>query len=57
MATKTNARDEWLTLMLELAEMNRDAYRAFRAEVWAEIARGHNTKSPEQLAAWERLAS
>jgi hypothetical protein len=57
MATEKEDRDEWLRLMLELAASNRDAYRAFRAEVWAEIARGHNAKSPEQLATWSGHAS
>ena len=50
-------RDEWLRLMLELAAMNRETYRAFRAEVWDEIAREHKGKSPQQLASWKKHAS
>lgn len=58
MATaERNKRNEWLALMLELAELNRDAYRAFRSEVWQEIAAGHKGKSSEELASWKERAS
>jgi len=57
MSAQEAPRDEWLRLMLELGRLNRDAYRRFRGEVWAEIARGHRYKTPEELASWADRSS
>ena len=43
--------------MRELAALDRDAYRRFRAEVWAEIAQAHARKSPTEIATWEAGAN
>ena len=38
--------------MRELATLDRDAYRRFRSEVWAEIAASHTRKSLSEISAW-----
>lgn len=53
----TEKRDEWLRLMLELAALDRDAYREVRAEAWQRVARRHAAKSPQEIADWERSSS
>jgi hypothetical protein len=50
-------RDEWLRLMIELAALDRDAYREIRAEAWRRVAQSHATKSPEEIAAWQERSS
>lgn len=50
-------RDEWLCLMLELAAIDRDAYREIRAEAWERVAKNHAAKSPDEIDAWKRQAS
>lgn len=48
---------EWMSLMLELAETDREEYRRVRADAWDRVARCHNEKSPEQREEWSRNAS
>lgn len=50
-------RNEWLALMLELAQLDRAAYREMRADLWALIASRHGDKSSKQLADWMAGAS
>ncbi len=45
-------RDEWLRLMTELAELDREAFREIRALAWSRVAQSHQEKSPAQIAAW-----
>ncbi len=45
-------RDEWLRLMTELANLDRNLYREVRAFAWARIKMQHMRKTPEQIAAW-----
>jgi hypothetical protein len=48
---------EWVRLMLELADLDRDAFRELRAQAWARVQQRHGEKSPEQIAAWLRSSS
>ncbi len=50
-------RDEWMRLMIELAAVDREAYRAIRAEAWRAAQRNHATKSPEEIETWRRGSS
>ena len=50
-------RDEWLSLMTELARLDRDEYRKLRSEAWTRIAEKHIAKSAKQLAEWRLRAS
>jgi hypothetical protein len=50
-------RDEWLRLMVELAETDRDRYRQIRAEAWDRVAKGHSQKTPEEISEWRKNAS
>ena len=43
--------------MSELAATDRDAYRAFREEIWQVIASRHLLKDNEQLRDWMDNAS
>lgn len=50
-------RDEWVRLMTELAALDRNEYRAVRAEAWDRIQRAHAAQTPEERARWRRNAS
>ncbi len=52
-----STRDELLRAMIELAAVNREAYRELRADAWDRVVRNHQAKTPEQIAAWKRDAS
>ncbi|HVY79863.1 MAG TPA: hypothetical protein VG994_02685 [Steroidobacteraceae bacterium] len=43
--------------MLELATLDRDAYREIRAEAWERVVANHGRKSPEEIEAWKKRAS
>lgn len=43
--------------MTELASTDRDAYRAFREEIWQVIASRHLAKDNKQLRDWMSNAS
>lgn len=48
---------EFMSLMLELAETDREEYRRIRADAWDRVARAHGEKTTEQRAEWSRNAS
>ncbi len=50
-------RDEWLRVMLELGELDREAYREIRSKAWGRVAVAHARKTPEQIEAWRKVAS
>jgi hypothetical protein len=50
-------RDEWLRLMIELGQLDREAYREIRTKAWSRVARAHGRKSPEEIAAWVKASS
>lgn len=51
------SREEWLRLMLELARLDRDAFREVRAEAWDRVTAAHGRKSQKQIAVWRSRAS
>jgi hypothetical protein len=55
--TMDEKRAEWLRLMTDLADNDREAYREARAEAWAAVVRTHQQKTPEQIATWKSKAS
>jgi hypothetical protein len=57
METAESRKQEWLRLMTELADTDRDAYREARADAWGRVARGHKEKTPEQIKTWCAKAS
>ncbi len=52
-----NLRDEFVSLMRELKELNPAEYRRLMDEAWAAAARSHEGKCPEQRTKWARGAS
>ncbi len=52
-----DTKQELLQVLLELAAVDRDAYREVRSEAWARVVRNHQRKTPEQLDKWNRGAS
>ena len=53
----TSKQLELMKALTELAAIDRDAYRELRAEAWRRVAKGHASKSPEQIREWMRGAS
>lgn len=50
-------REEWLRLMTELAQTDREAYRKLRAQAWGLVADQHGEKTPEEIADWVSRSS
>lgn len=50
-------KNEWMKLMSELAEIDRDEFRRIRARAWAAVANKHGAMTEEEIAAWVENAS
>lgn len=55
--TLSEKKARLVRVMLEIAALDREEYRALRSEMWSAVARSHNRKPAARLREWTEKAS